>query len=395
MSFENRTGLSIGASGTLAGKRFTVVGRVVMSMEDAGETHGWNEFHLVDDAGQSATLVHEIDERGPQWKLFTGVEPTAPLNASEAAARRVGDVVEINGTTARVTMVDESRVSSIEGRAPEGVEEGDVAKYFNAMAGNQMFVVSWTGDEIEIFRGMDLPARAIASAFQLRVPLGQLSREPIGSTDQPKIVAKRIAILTVVGMVLLVIVGICVSIRSHSRGAAFLPSKPPTPAAPFASGASGQLEGKAWRVAAHALIEIRKPKFVYDRHEYQLVGENDTTALLVYGLDPAVTDWHWLRPVELDVPLDPAGAAAKRVGDKVNVSGESMQITELFMSKIRSQDGAPSPALEPGAIAYHFRAQAANSVLLVGWTASGITSYVGSRIPAKDVFGAFALESTK
>ncbi|MEI9864534.1 MAG: hypothetical protein WDN00_08275 [Limisphaerales bacterium] len=33
----------------------------------------------------------------------------------------------------------------IEGRAPDGVEVGDVANYFNAEAGDMMQVVSWTG----------------------------------------------------------------------------------------------------------------------------------------------------------------------------------------------------------------------------------------------------------
>ena len=46
-------------SGTLAGKHYRVAGRVVMGMEDAGETYYWNEFNLVNDEGESATLVYE------------------------------------------------------------------------------------------------------------------------------------------------------------------------------------------------------------------------------------------------------------------------------------------------------------------------------------------------
>jgi len=58
---------------------------------------------------------------------------------------------------ARVTLVDESKVYWVEGRPPEGVELGDIANYFNALAGNRMYVVSWTGPEVEVFQGMDLP----------------------------------------------------------------------------------------------------------------------------------------------------------------------------------------------------------------------------------------------
>ena len=73
--------------------------------------------------------------------------------------------------------MDESLVCEIEGEAPEGVELGDVAHYFNAESGNEMVVVSWTGDEVEFYRGVNIPARAVSSAFGVSaVPSGALSR---------------------------------------------------------------------------------------------------------------------------------------------------------------------------------------------------------------------------
>ena len=36
-------------TGTLSGTRYRVVGRVVLGMEEGGETYYWNEFNLVDD----------------------------------------------------------------------------------------------------------------------------------------------------------------------------------------------------------------------------------------------------------------------------------------------------------------------------------------------------------
>src|SRR5688572_12689398 len=68
MSHDNPTPLRIGTSGTLNGWRVQVAGRLVMSMQDRGQTWYWNEFHLLDEAGTSATLVFEETEDGAEWK---------------------------------------------------------------------------------------------------------------------------------------------------------------------------------------------------------------------------------------------------------------------------------------------------------------------------------------
>jgi hypothetical protein len=386
MNFPNVTGLSLGTTGTLAGKRFTVVGRVVMGMEEGGQTYYWNEFHLVDEANQSATLVYEETERGGQWKLFTYVESTHPLTAYEAAAKRVGDRVSVDGQTAHVTLVDESKVCFIEGRPPEGVEMGDVAKYFNAVADNRMYVVSWTGPEVEIFRGMDLPTQAITAAFHLPPPLGPLARPPLLSTESDgsgkKGIVQWVVLLAIIGSVGLIIF----AFRSTSRAnKAIAPVKQSAPAPPLVTGATGQLRGKPLQVAGHALVEIRTPTSTYERHEYHLAGDDNATALLIYGLDARRTTWWLLQPVQLDTPLSPVEAAAKRAGSSVNVQGESMVIKQLFLSTVRSAEGQLPSSLASGPAAYNFRAEAKGTVLLVRWTESGITGHVGKLIPAVEV----------
>src|ERR1041385_3980119 len=167
MSFVNPTALPIGMTGDLSGRHYRVVGRVVMGMDDDGACY-WNEFNIVDDAGKPATLVFEETARGGEWKLFTMFEPEYPMTAEDAATRRAGDELNLEGTQVRVTLVDESRVYHIEGEAPEGVEVGDVAHYFNAAAGNKMLVVSWTGEEVEFYWGTDLTSGTVAAAFDLQ-----------------------------------------------------------------------------------------------------------------------------------------------------------------------------------------------------------------------------------
>jgi hypothetical protein len=141
---ENPTQLMVGANGVLSGIRYRVIGRVVMGMTEDGETYYWQEFNLLDDSGRNATLVYEDGE----WKLFMMFDPARPMSAAEAEGYRVGDTVNLDGRPVAVTLVGQSRVYYIEGRAPEGVEVGDVAQYFNADTGLEMLVVSWTGDRL-------------------------------------------------------------------------------------------------------------------------------------------------------------------------------------------------------------------------------------------------------
>ena len=82
--------------------------------------------------------------------------------------KSIGDRLTIDYTSVCVSLVDESRIYFIEGKAPEGMEVGDVAHYFNAESGNTMIVVSWTGDEVEYFRGINLKRDAVTQAFGIK-----------------------------------------------------------------------------------------------------------------------------------------------------------------------------------------------------------------------------------
>ena len=81
------------------------------------------------------------------------------MTAADAATKRVGDRLNLTGEDVRVTLRSTSRVYHIEGQAPEGVEVGDVANYFNAQAGNDMQVVSWTGDDGGVLQRREHPAK--------------------------------------------------------------------------------------------------------------------------------------------------------------------------------------------------------------------------------------------
>jgi len=395
MSFGNPTALRIGMAGDLSGRQYRVVGRVVMGMDDNGETYYWNEFNVVDDAGENATLVFEDTERGGEWKLFTMFEPEFPMTAEDAATRRGGDELNLEGTQVRVTLVDESQVYHIEGEAPEGVEIGDVAHYFNAESGDTMIVVSWTGSEVEFFRGVDLPRGTVARAFGLPAEERRsfLSLQPLaggeGSLTRgvPGVAKKIMAVL--IGLAIMLIFAIsffsCKSHRSSSSTA-----KIPAPRLKLPTGSTGKLDGKTYRIHAHTLMEIAAVGTRFDRHEYLLADDEENATLLIQGLTAGDKDFILFIPLEPVEPLTPERAATLSVGDIVNVDGVIAPVKEMFQSMISSSGGETPADIRASKPLFGFIGQTNSTVLLVCWASDRITFHRGKAFSEKFVSRAFS-----
>jgi len=395
MSFANPTPIRIGMSGTFNGVRYRVAGRIVMGMEDAGETYYWNEFNLEGAGGESATLVCEETESGNQWRLFTMFEPEYPMTAGDAATKRVGDRLNLEGTDVRVTLVDESRVHHIEGHAPEGVEVGDVAHYFNAESGGDMVVVSWTGDEVEYYRGVDLNRGTVASAFNLR---SDQFRQSLSQADLSSMVsglssgtAQTVSssLLKFVGAIL--VAAIAFSVYSFWRQARHSGPvvKAKAPPAPLVVGASGRLGDDTFRVQGHAVAEIAEVGRRYERHEYDLLDGAGNPALLVCGLEPKADRWVLYKPLDAQDPLTPVQAAAFRPGDAVIVDGLVASVNTLFQSVIRRDNGTNSPGSGNSEVLFCFSAAASSSQIMARWDEKRIGVHRGRMLPARETTAAF------
>jgi hypothetical protein len=402
MSRDNPTALRIGTTGTLNGWRVRVAGRLVMSMEDRGETYYWNEFHLVDDAGTSASLVFEETEDGAEWKLFRDFTPAHPMSAGEAASKRVGDTVNLDGTPVRITLVDQSRVHHIEGTAPEGVEVGDVATYFNADAGDRMLVASWTGDEIEFYEGFDASAESVAEAFgiprdaaagtgsQLAAGTRNAGSGGSGSASAfTKIVIAMFSAATLFGAYS------CFSGKGNSSFRDRPRAKIAAPALQLSTGARGTLANQHYSVDAHALVEVARVAGRHDRREYRLHDDASQAALLVHGLSGGSKEWHLFRPAAVPAGLTPHDAATKRKGNPVNVDGRTMRIIDLFQSTAISTTGASNADVLPAPLQYGFIANDAGEWLIARWTENRIQFLRGTAVADAEVVSALAPKVAK
>jgi len=385
LSYTNPTPIRLGMTGKLSGKQYRVVGRVVLGEDEDGETYYWNEFNLESDGGDVATLVYEQTERGGEWRLFQMFEPQSPMTAADAATKREGDPVDLDGTQMFVRLVSTSRVYHVEGKAPEGEEVGKVAHYFNAVAGNNMTVVSWTGTEVEFYRGLDLSTLTVSSAFNVRIV--DFSRLFPATGGNRRVAGLVVGVVIALALVILLVVK-SGSVASSRRPPAIV--RTGAPVSPLAVGASGSLGGTRFQVQSHLLVEMAMVGHRFDRHEYVLSGDDGAKALLVCGSKPGAGDWWLFKPLQPATPLTPQQAAAVKWGQTVNVDGVVAKVTELFQSTIRQVDSPEASDLNPGDVFFGFSGGTPGAELLVRWNASYVNFFQGTAVAEKRVAAAFS-----
>jgi Domain of unknown function (DUF4178) len=390
LSYSNPTPIRIGMTGSISGKQYRVVGRVVLGEEEGGGTYYWNEFNLESDGGEVATLVYEQTERGGEWRLFHLFEPAGPMTAAEAATKREGDPLDLEGMHMFVRLVSKSRVYHIEGKAPEGVKVGDEARYFNAVSGNNMIVVSWTGAEVEFYRGLDLSPTTVSAAFNVRiVDFSRLFPAPGGNRWSSWLAVGPAAALV---FVCILVVGYH-SFKPNRRLPAIV--RTGAPASPLVIGKAGSLGGTPFQIQSHLLVELAMVGRKFYRHEYLLSDDQGAKALLVRGSKPGAADWWLFKPLQPQTPLSPQQAAAVRWGQTVDIGGLAARVTDLFQATIRQVESAEASELSAGDVFFGFAGPAQDARLLVRWNANYINFFQGVAVQEREVMAAFGKQQRK
>jgi len=384
MNFNNPTPIQLGMSGTFTGKVYRVVGRVVLGEEEAGSIYYWNEYNLQNDTGESATLVYEVTERGPEWRWFELFEPQFPLSPEEAADKRVGDPVNLDGTELRVMFRQTSHIYHVEGIAPEGEQVGSVARYFNAESGDVMQVVSWTGRELEFYRGLTVAAAMVAVAFDL--PVDQF--KPVFRIRNGTPGLGRVVIAAVGGIFAVVcfvaVYSSCVAPRRLPAVAYYT-----LPAPALKVGTVGTLNGVSYRIVGRSFEEVAQVGRHFEQYVFYLKNRDGSDALLLYAWNPVARNWALFTPLHPQVPVTPEKAAAVRWKETINVEGVSVAVSDLFRCTIRKTEGA-AQGLSSYDTLYGFSGQDAATLLLARWNEQGVQFYRGEFVTSRTAAAAFA-----
>jgi hypothetical protein len=379
-------------TGTFAGKRYEITARVVMGVEEEGETYYWDEFYLSDGSDKLVTLVCEQGVQSQEWRMFTEFEMSPTMTARAAALVREGDPFQIDGVAGRVTLIGESRVYEVEGRAPAWLTRGDTAKYFNVEARGKMWVVSWTGDEVECYRGMDLHFTAVAQAFGL--PVASF----VSMTTRGESGVKRWALggmAAAVGVV--VAAGFfrgCQATPKYTTTAA-PPSRanapvPPamafvethlpaaSPAETLGVGDVVKIDGRTYRIAGKQAASFARVNAKWISTVLRLTDEAGATSVAFLKLFPDSANWHHFAPEPTAAgSLSPNEAGARRLGDVISAGDFSGRVSEMVMSKSVSVRGAAPLAVFDEGATYHFLARGDAGVLLASWNGEKIEFFRG------------------
>lgn len=372
MSFRNPTAVKVGMTGVFSGVSYRVRGRVVMGVVDDGVTYYWNEFNLRADSGESATLVYETTESSSVWRWFTMFEPQFPIAAADAATKRVGDPINLDGTDVHVTLLDRSRVYFIEGEGPEGLKVGDKAQYFNAESGRNMIVVSWTGEEVECYHGVTVGSMTVSRAFNLS-PTG-LSEFTLSGTDTSQSSSWLTFIFGVLGAIIVfsIVAGYVWPARMVKV------QKIPAPPADLTVGSVGKIEGTTYTILSDALVEVHEVNETVQRHEFHLLDEYGNHVLLIHGWKPGTKDWCLFTTVNASKPMTPPEAAAVSLGKIIVAEGTAAPVNHLFHSIVMRIDAGNFTQDTTGKSFYGFSAESGKTFLLARWDDNSVTFQKGS-----------------
>ena len=383
MNFSNPTQIKIGMKATIAAKGYRVVGRAVLGETEGWRTYYWNEYNLEGDDGKAATLVFEETEDGPEWRFFTMFEPQFPITAADAATKLTGQMINLDGDNCYVSQKARSRVYYVEGTPPEGEAVGTTADYFNATRGMKMLVVSWTGEEVECYRGMTVPSGVVSAAFNLRKAALFKFQLSHGRSHLRANVVLTIGLLIFLGILAL-------KMSSDSTPPKRLPPVKTynPPSTMLATADYVTLDGKKYQVTRHMLVEIAEMGQKVQRHEFTLSGDDIKSLLLVHGMQPGADDWVLFTPLTPTDQLTPQRAATVKTGMILNIDGVVAAVTDLFRSKVLLDEWS-GPLTAVGDVSYGFQGRQNTTVLLVRWNANGIAFYKGEPLTDSEVKEAF------
>lgn len=157
--------LTTGQSGVYDGKNFHITTHAIVEIGGVSEIYDRHEYELTDDLGLTALLVCGESPGAKDWTLFTPLTPLVPPTASQSAAQKVGDTVNVDGVIATVRALFQSTIKDVQNVAPTGWHTGDVRFGYFASSESQSLLVRWDKSGSSFLRGKTVSPKDFAAIF--------------------------------------------------------------------------------------------------------------------------------------------------------------------------------------------------------------------------------------
>ena len=142
-----------------------ITGHAVVEMDEVGLIYERHEYQLTDDLEQSARLVCGQKSADKHWTLFATLAPMLPPRAQECAAKKIGDLITVDGGSGTVRHIFSSFVRETGGATSDALLVGQTYFGLQAQSENTSQLIHWNNDVIYFNRGTEVLAQEAKTAF--------------------------------------------------------------------------------------------------------------------------------------------------------------------------------------------------------------------------------------
>jgi hypothetical protein len=158
--------LTVGSSGNLEGKSYAIVSDALVEVREMGTIFQRHEFHLRDQDGNGALLIHGWKPGANDWYLFTLLEPSEPMTPQQAAAVQLGNNVTIGNMTNIANELFSFTTLNVKTSDILQSKTGEVFYAFSGQSGPLLSLVRWNDSVITYYSGSALLEDPVAAFVQ-------------------------------------------------------------------------------------------------------------------------------------------------------------------------------------------------------------------------------------
>ncbi len=137
-------------------------------------------------------------------------------------------------------------------------------------------------------------------------------------------------------------------------------------------GMNGSFNGRAYRIVGWSVLGESEDGDIYYWNEFNLETESGAHATLVYEATDHGVQWRIFTLFDPEYPMTAEDAATKRVGDRLNLTGDGVRVTFRSESQVYYVEGKPPEGEEVGTTAEYFNAEASGIMQVVSWTGNDV-----------------------
>ncbi len=156
-------------------------------------------------------------------------------------------------------------------------------------------------------------------------------------------------------------------------------------------GLHGNFAGQDYRVLGRVVLGETEDGGTYYWNEFNLRAADGSFADLVYEETENGVRWRLFTMFDPEFELTAEDAATKRVGDRLNLTGEEVRITFRGRSRVYHIEGEAPEGVGIGSLAEYFNAEAGTTMQVVSWTANEVECYTGVSLAGGVINAAFNL----